>query len=171
MNQNLYKLIVLYMLGKIDFSMTFTQISDFVLGQGYTDYFTLQTSMSELIEAGLIHAETLRNISYYTITPEGEETIGFFENRIPHAIRGDILTYLKENKLQMRNEVSVLSDYYRSTNGEYEVRCRVREKQVDLIDLKLSVPGEDQAKAISQNWKEASQEVYSYVMKTLLTRS
>ncbi len=171
MSQNLYKLIVLFMLNKIDFSMTFSQISDFVLGQGYTDYFTLQSSISELTEAGLIHPETLRNISYYTVTPEGEETIGFFENRIPQAIREDIVKYLTENKMQMRNEVSVLSDYYRSTNGEYEVQCRVREKQVDLIDLKLSVPGEDQAKAICQNWKEASQEVYSYLMKTLLTRS
>ena len=168
MHQNLYKLIVLFMLGKIDFSMTFTQISDFILGAGYTDYFTLQSSMSELAEAKLIHAETLRNISYYTITPDGEETIGFFENRIPQAIREDIVQYLTEHKMQMRNEVSVLSDYYRSTSGEYEVRCRVREKQVELIDLTLSVPGEDQARAICQNWKETSQEVYAYLMKILL---
>lgn len=37
----LYKLIVLYMLKKIDFSMTNAQISNFVLDQGYTTYFTL----------------------------------------------------------------------------------------------------------------------------------
>ena len=104
----------------------------------------------------------------YLVTPEGEETIGFFENRIPQAIREDIVQYLTEHKMQMRNEVSVLSDYYRSTSGEYEVRCRVREKQVELIDLTLSVPGEDQARAICQNWKETSQEVYAYLMKILL---
>ena len=168
MIQTLYKLIVLFMLDKIDFSLTFSQISDFVLERGYTDYFTLQSSLSELMEAGLIHAETIRNISYYTITPEGEETISFFVNRIPLAIRDDIAAYLRENKLRLRSEVSVLSDYNRSTNGDYEVRCRVREKQTDLIDLRLTVPGEEQAKAICRNWKDASQDVYSYLMKVLM---
>ena len=37
----LYKLIVLYMLKKIDFSLTNSQISSFILEQGYTTYFTL----------------------------------------------------------------------------------------------------------------------------------
>jgi hypothetical protein len=52
-------MIVLYMLRRIEFSMTTAQISEFVQGKGYTDYFTLVTSLSELEEAGLIHAETI----------------------------------------------------------------------------------------------------------------
>lgn len=169
MQQNLYKLIVLFMLQKIDFSMTFSQISDFVLGQGYTDYFTLQSSISELMEADLIHQETVRNISYYTITPEGEETIGFFGKRISPDIRSDILQYLKKNKMQMRNDTSVRADYYRSTSGGYEVRCRAFERQETLIDLKLSVPYEEQAKDICKNWNEQSQAVYAYIMQTLMS--
>ena len=47
----LYKLIVLYMLKKIDFSMTNAQISNFILDQGYTTYFTLQSVLAELTEA------------------------------------------------------------------------------------------------------------------------
>ena len=136
----LYKLIVLYMLKKIDFSMTNAQISNFVLDQGYTTYFTLQSVLAELTEAGLIHQETIQNTSFYTITPEGEETIGFFGNKISRSIRDDIDKYLKENKMQLRNEVSVIADYYRNTVGEYSVRCRVKEKNSDLIDLTLSVP-------------------------------
>ena len=38
----LYKLIVLYMLHKVDFPLTTAQISDFILEQGYTTYFKLQ---------------------------------------------------------------------------------------------------------------------------------
>ena len=76
------KLIILYMLARVDFLMTASQISDFVLGKGYTDYFTLVTSLGELEDAGLVHTETIRNSTYYTITPEGEETVGYFGNRI-----------------------------------------------------------------------------------------
>ena len=68
----LYKLIILYMLKKIDFSLTNSQISSFILEQGYTTYFTLQSVLSELIESGLIHQDTIQNSSFYTITPEGE---------------------------------------------------------------------------------------------------
>ena len=36
---SLYKLIVLYMLKKVNFPLTNAQISDFILGQEYTSYF------------------------------------------------------------------------------------------------------------------------------------
>ena len=38
----LYKLMVLYMLNKVDFPLTNSQISEFILDKGYTNYFTLQ---------------------------------------------------------------------------------------------------------------------------------
>ena len=165
----LYKLIILYMLNQIDFSMTWSQISDFVLGQGYTDGFTFQSAISELTEDELIHPEVLQKISYYSITPEGEETLRLLETKLPAPIRWDIVNYLKKSRMKMRNENSTLSEYYRTTAGEYEVRCRVRERQTTLIDMKLTVPEESQAKAISEQWKQKCQDVYAYVMKELMT--
>ena len=44
----LYKLIILYMLNKVDFPLTTSQISEFVLDRGYTSYFKLQEALSEL---------------------------------------------------------------------------------------------------------------------------
>ena len=164
----LYKLIILYMLKRIDFSLTNAQISSFILDQGYTNYFTLQSVLSELTESQLIHMETIQNTSFYTITQEGENTLGFFENNISRAIRDDIDHFLKENKLALRNEVAVIADYYRNTAGEFSVRCRVREKESDLIDLTLTVPDETQAKAICQQWKKKCQDVYAYLMKELM---
>ena len=53
----LYKLIVLYILKLIDGPVTNAQISEFILGKGYTDYFTIQQSISELTETGMIKNE------------------------------------------------------------------------------------------------------------------
>ena len=47
----LYKLIILYMLDKVDFPLTNSQISEFVLDKGYTDYFKLQQALSERIHS------------------------------------------------------------------------------------------------------------------------
>ena len=74
----LYKLIILYMLDKVDFPLTNAQLSDFILDQGYTTYFTLQQAINELLESELIGAESVRNSSFYQITQEGRDTLEFF---------------------------------------------------------------------------------------------
>ena len=58
-----YKLIVLYMLDQVDFPLTNTQISNFMLDKDYTTYFTVQKAISELIDAGLMRTES------HTTTP------------------------------------------------------------------------------------------------------
>ena len=69
----LYKLIVLYMLEKVDFPLTNGQISEFILEKGYTTYFTLQQAISEMVTAGFIREESTHNSTLYHLT---EERIG-----------------------------------------------------------------------------------------------
>ena len=45
----LYKLIVLYMLDRVNFTLTNSQISS-LLEKGYTNYFTLQESINGLVD-------------------------------------------------------------------------------------------------------------------------
>lgn len=164
----LYKLIILYMLKKVDFPLTNAQISSFILEQEYTTYFTLQQAISELVEAGLIRMETVRNTSQYYLTDDGEETLGYFEHKISKPILDDIDRYFQENKLELRNEVAIVADYYKNTAGEYSVHCRVKEKKGDLMDLTISVPDKDQAIVMCNHWEKKCQEVYEYLMNTLL---
>ena len=164
----LYKLMTLYMLNKVNFPLTNAQISGFFLDKDYTSYFVLQQVISELIESKLIVSETVRNTSYYRITNDGIETVELFTSKIPVAIIDDIDIFLLDNKYELRNEVGTLSDYYKSTNQDYIVNCQIKEGQNTLIDLNLSVPSEDVAETMCNNWKTASQELYSTIMKTLM---
>lgn len=164
----LYKLIVLYMLQKVDFPLTNSQISEFILDRGYTTYFTLQSVLSELAESDMIRQETIRNCSYFTATEAGEEALRYFQNRISKPIRNDIDQYLRENKMQLRDEVSIIADYYKNTADEYSVHCIVKEKYSNPIDLTVTVPDEIQAKIVCRNWKQKCQQIYEFVMKELL---
>ena len=164
----LYKLMILYMLEKIDFSMTYGQIQDFVLGKGYTSYFVLQSSIADLLESDLIHAEKIRNTSYYSITPEGEDTIRYFRSKLSLPIRSDIDQYLKDNKIAIIDAVSVVADFYRTTNDDFEVRCLIREKKSNLIDLKMTVTDEEQAASICRQWRSKSAQVYEYLIQELM---
>ena len=68
----------------------------------------------------------------------------------------------------MKEEVSVKSDYYLNTNKEYEVRCQIVENGSSLIDLKLTVPTETEAKAIANRWDLNSQQIYAQLLANLL---
>jgi len=156
------------MLDKVSFPLTNSQISEFILDKEYTTYFTLQQVFSDLIDSDLINLETVRNSTYYRITDDGRNTLEYFGNKISDTIKEEIDAFLKEKEYDLRNEVSVISDYYKTTNNEYAVRCVVKEKNSDLIDLTLTVPVEEQAVVIANNWRKESQEIYAYLMGTLM---
>ena len=148
----LYKLIILYMLNKVDFPLTTSQISEFVLDKGYTTYFKLQEAISELTQSELIRTETTHNRTLYHLTESG----------------ADIDDFLTEKQYDLKEEVSVKADYYLNTNQEYETRCQIVENGFSLIDLKLTVPTEKEAKAITNHWNLKSQEIYTLLLTNLL---
>ncbi len=164
----LYKLIILYLLDRVDFPMSNAQLSEFILEKEYTDYFTVQQVLCELTEADFIQVKTIRNTFLYHITGEGRNTLNYFRKKISSAIREDIDAFLAERKYKLRNEISTPAEYYKNTLGEYAVRCRVLERESALIELTLTVPAEEQAETICDHWRDKSQEIYSFLMQTLL---
>lgn len=163
----LYKLIVLYMLNRVTFPLTTAQISDFILEKEYTNFLTLQQVISELTDAGMVSSQSIRNRTHLTITEEGRETLTFFENRISDGIKADINAYLKENEFAMRNEVSVQGDYYKSTSGEYEAHLVAKDRGINLVELILSVPTEEIAASICDNWQTKNESIYQYLIQEL----
>lgn len=165
----LYKLMNLYMLQQVNFPLTNAQLTNFFLEHDYTTYFTLQQTLNDLTETGLIRKETFHNRTRYEITQEGSDTLSFFVNKISPAIIEDMDQYLKKNKIRLRDEVGVVSDFYKSTSQDYIVHCEVREGKTPLIELNLAVPDKSQAELMCSNWRDRSQEIYAFAMKSLMS--
>ena len=164
----LYKLIVLYMLDKVDFPLTNGQISEFILDKGYTTYFTLQQAISEMVEAGFIREESTHNRTMYHLTDEGTSTIQYFGSNISPAIRQEIDSFLYEKSYELKNEVGVRADFYPTNNGDFNVRLQIMEGDASLIDLTLSVPSKEEAISVANNWTKRHQEIYAQIMMKLL---
>ena len=164
----LYKLIILYMLDKVDFSITRTQIFDFMLEKEYTDYFRLQSVMYELIEDELIESKSKRNASHLSITDKGRETIALLKNCIPDGIIEDLNSYFKDKEYQLRNELSIQSNYYKSTFGEYVAELTAKEREVELVSIRLTMNSEEAVAEMCENWQKKNQEIYAYLLENLL---
>lgn len=164
----LYKLIILFMLDKVDFPLTNAQISDFILEKGYTNYFHIQQSVSALQDNDFITTETIRNSSYLRITDAGRDVLGYCLSDISLTIQQEILDYLQEHRYQLRDEVSVVADYYEEKKDVFVARCIAKDGDTNVIELNLNVASEEEASTICNNWQEKSEEIYAYLIQQLL---
>ena len=165
----LYKLIVLYLLKICAAPLTNGGISEFILGHDYTDYFTLQQSITELVDSGFIRVEENLSGHFYHLTDQGEETLHFFKDKISDAIISDIEEYVGENKLSIINNASILTEYYKSMGMGYDVNLRIREKDQVIFELTVNVDEKSDAEGACRSFKEKSQAIYEAVMRNLLS--
>ena len=127
----------------------------------------IRAAAPQLCEKCAAKPDTLMNRTYFSITDEGRDTLSYFGNRIGDAIRHDIDAYLDEKHLELQSEASITADYYKSTSGEYEAQLIAREKDVELVNIKLSVPTAEMAVSICDSWQKKNQKIYQYLMSEL----
>jgi DNA-binding PadR family transcriptional regulator len=164
----LYKLMILYILNRVSFPFTNASLTEFMLEKDYTNYFTTQQVISELIDDDFISTKTIRNSTMYEITENGRQTLNLFDHMISPGIKEDIDLYLHDNKFELREEVSTPADFFQLKKGEFAAHLRVIERNTPIIDLTLVVTTEEEAALICNNWKDQSSDVYSYLMASLL---
>lgn len=164
----LYKLIVLYMAQQSREELTNSQISQFVLDRDYTDYFHLQQVLSELVETGLLKKRTVSNSSHYEITEEGSKTLFYFEKDLSSEIKKEVEEFLKDCGVQAEQRIQTPADYFETPQGGYAVRCQYIEKDTTILDLTLSAPNLEAARAICRNWPKKSPDIYTAVMGELI---
>lgn len=164
----LYKLMILFLIKKVDFPLSNSQISEFILDKGYTTYFKLQQAFHELEDEDMLRTELVRNASHYFLTEEGKEAIDMFEYQLSEPIRNDILTFLATKEYQLREETNLEADYFPAKRDEYTVRLRIKEKDSMLLEVNLNVVSREQAIYICDHWKSNHSDIYAYLINRLL---
>ena len=156
------------MLDHLDFPLTGSQLSEFIVSKGYTNYFHFQQSLHELDDSGFIQGDTVRNTTNYTLSKQGKEAIQLFSSGIPGEIKQDILHYFDEQKFSLRKEVDVVSDYRIQDNGEYLVHMQINDRGSLLFSMDLNVVTRTQAIEICDKWNSKSDAVYQKIIDMLL---
>ncbi|MCR4778448.1 MAG: DUF4364 family protein [Lachnospiraceae bacterium] len=164
----LYKLIILYFLSKVDYPLTNAEISGFLLEREYTNYFTIQEVISDLLDSELISSTQIRNSSYFQLTPAGKETLSYFDNEISDSIKSEIDQFLRENSYKLRSEYQSPAEYYETKKGEYTVRLRIIEGESTLLDLSYVVPSESKAIEICDGWSKNNEKIYTTLFDLLV---
>ncbi len=163
----IYKITILNLLAKADYPLTAQQITDFLVDNKYTDYFTVHKNLGELLADNMIESSS-SDAESYTISPEGANTLHLLSDRITPAIEEDTKQYFKNRGMNMKRDNSLYATYDGVITGGYEVRLRMSEAERNIMDLALHVISRDQAEAICMNWRVKYDEVYELLMDKLM---
>ncbi|MCT4612276.1 MAG: DUF4364 family protein [Clostridia bacterium] len=161
------KLIVLYLLNNINVPISNATITQFILEKNYTDYFSLQQYLAELLNAKLIDKHEESTATFYSHTKKGLKTLNYFVNKIPENIRSEIDIYINENKTEIKKDIEVVADYIPKNDTEFIVNCKINESNMTLLDLQINVASKEQAKLICSNWEDEHDELYSIILANL----
>ena len=81
------KLILLYILDKLNMPVSNLQLTKIVMENKLMNYFIFQQFLDELCSLKFISPKITDNKTYYTITPSGKQTLDYFVNHIPKGIK------------------------------------------------------------------------------------
>ena len=163
-----HKLLILYILDKINMDLTNSQITQVVLETEMMNYFSLQQLLSQLMESKFLITYKDSDREYYSLTQKGIETLEYFLSRIPENSTKKVDEYILNNKENLLADTQVKSSFVKQSDNEFIVNLRVIENQCNLIDLNLNVSSEKQAQQICNNWKKNASYMYAEIIDLLI---
>ena len=161
------KLLLLYILSKIKLPVSNTQITEIILENNLINYFTLQQYISELTSSNFIKYLNVGGSNRLGITERGFKVLELFKDRISGSKCELVDTYLQEHLEKIKKEVTVTADYTIEKADNFIVSLKAMENDVILIDLKLNVASNKQARELCVKWESNCAELYSAIISIL----
>ena len=166
------KLLLLYLLEKMNLPMSTSQISEFVLAEGMLSFFELQQCLHEMNESKYLDAVKENNTTRYSVTESGMGLVELFEKQVPTNVRNKIIKYVNENRSNIKRSYETIANYFKDIHtDEYIVKCGIYEDDFMLMEVNLSVVAREQARDICDNWKNNVSQIYGQMLGNLLRHS
>ncbi len=166
------KVLILYILNRIDRPVNNDELFQLVLSIEEMNYFYFQQFLLDLLENKYI--ETNQEDEYseqiYRLTSSGKETLELTKDLIPGIIKLKIDSTIKGELQEIEEEVSIISEFTPKDEGGFMVTCKIIEHNKTLFEVSTFASSREQAKAISDNWKENAVNIYPKIIH-LLTKT
>ena len=161
------KLLLLYVINEIKLSVSNNQLTQIILENNFINYFTLQQYISELVVSNFLEYIETNQKHRLIITNEGVRTLNLFINRISNTKKETIDGYLRKQMDNIKKEITITSDYTIEKENNFIVDLKAMENDLILIDIKLNVASNKQARDLCSKWKNNSSDLYSKIIQLL----
>lgn len=162
------KLLILYILYKVNKPITNDEFLKLVLSITDMNYFYFQQFLLDLLETKYITSYIDDDNKLYKITPEGIEALKLTGDMIPGIIKLKVDSNFKNELDIIENEVAVTAEYFIKKENNYLVKCKIVENGETMFELKTFAGSSEKAKEIVENWKKNATLIYPKIINCLM---
>lgn len=162
------KFLILYITDRLIQPAPYDVILDLAMCDSGVGYFDFSECLADLV--GTEHL-SLSESGLYAITDKGRRNSQICESSLPYSVRLRCDRNVADCNRRMRRKSQVRSDYRRREDGVYSVRLALDDDMGSVLDLGLTVPREDMARALADRFQKAPERLYSRIMDVLLDDS
>ena len=161
------KVMILYALNKLDIRASDNIITDIFLGLKLMNYFKIKENLHDLVSRGYLLQRSSDNKTIYKMTEKGKKTLESFDSRIPKGIKKRITEKADRFLEGSKYENYVIADFREIDVDVYEIELMIKERSVDLFNLRLLVGNKAEALKICEAFEKNHQDFYTYIIKYL----
>ena len=172
------KLIILYLLTKLKPAVSSTQLTKIILDYRYMDFFSFRQHLNELIDAGYVTTTSDNSSeektkqktkqSVYCISPSGELLFESLKSLIPTVEKNRVNRTIGKIRKQVQDELSVTADFTPEDEHRSIVSLQITEGDTTIMKVEMLTGSMKDARALCDNWKANTQELYSQIVDLLL---
>ena len=154
-----HKLAVLTIL-RLFGGLTDLKLLQFLTEEKLMNYFDMMFALNDLCAHGQCSRKEVPGGYRYTITPAGEEALALFQKTVPFSLRDRIQSAYDRCRDDYRRAQEFPTDIRQTGRGEYQLRMRIMEKDMETMSVSLSLPDESMARRIGEKWPAVAEKIY-----------
>ena len=164
------KFLILYIAARVEEPVPFDTILDLTLCDDAIDYFDFSECLADLVRTEHL---TLDSSGLYTLTDKGRRNGAACESSLPYSVRQRCNRNLAEWNRTLRRRRQVRATTEKRPNGTYTVRLQLAldDDLGSVMDLRLMVVDQAQAKAVAKRFQEAPEKLYGQIIRLLLSET
>ena len=143
------------------------QLLQFLVDHDLLNYFEMMFALNDLCSRGQA-VRTKKNAGFlYQVTDAGKEALELFSGRVPMSLKTLMAETEEEWKARFREETQNQHQIVQTDRGEYELRLKITEQDIDMMCLSLSLPTRELADRLAKRWPDKAGKVYDTVIRIL----
>lgn len=159
------KIIVLYILSNSAKPLDITQIVKLCEEFDDITYFDICGYIDELKNNNYIKEIIEDNNYTYEVTENGENVLNELLELIPGLNLHNLKKIIDKNMSDVKKDYSVDTVIIPIKADEFKVSCYIKDGIEELINITMYAGTKEQAKNISKNWSNNSEEIYTKILE------
>ena len=163
------KALILYILDKVSKPISNDALLKLAISIDNMNYFYFQQFLLDLLENKYIETYKENDFSeqIYRLTNAGKDALELTKDLIPGIVKLKIDSTIKGELQDIEEEISIVSEFIPEDDGGFIVTCKIFEHNKRIFEVSTFAASREQAKSISDNWKENAVDIYPNMINLL----